>query len=147
MQPEIKDQIYKIIFKHKKSLECLQSTKALDAILPRKIEQANIIRWLKSSKINSYIITVARMLIIPCHCFFLLWIFIYGTIFIIVTVFGITGVFQLGITCIHVLIAKLANVFTFWKRSTCSAQVLQIRTSCHINICSFRNVYCRLSFL
>ena len=36
------------------------------------------------------------MLIIPCRCF-LIMIFIYGTIFIIVAVFGITGVFQLGI--------------------------------------------------
>ena len=36
VQPEIKDQIHKIIFKHKKSLECLQSTKVLDADLAEK---------------------------------------------------------------------------------------------------------------
>lgn len=50
MQPEIKDQIHKIIFKHKKSLECLKSTKVLDAELAEKNREIEYYKMIKKLK-------------------------------------------------------------------------------------------------
>ncbi|MDD6664858.1 MAG: hypothetical protein PUE48_00740 [Eubacterium coprostanoligenes] len=50
MQLEIKDQIHKIIFKHKKSLECLKSTKVLDAELAEKNREIEYYKMIKKLK-------------------------------------------------------------------------------------------------
>lgn len=50
MQPEIKDQIHKIIFKHKKSLECLQNTKVLDAEFAEKNRASEYYKMIKKLK-------------------------------------------------------------------------------------------------
>lgn len=50
MQPETMNQIHKIISEHKKSLECLQSTKVIDTELVEKNRASEYYKMIKKLK-------------------------------------------------------------------------------------------------